>query len=56
MKDGKHTMVALGTASISVFFSMPTEILRQSPPAAAVGIISTMKIPPPPCRHICLHI
>jgi ACS family tartrate transporter-like MFS transporter len=36
------TMVALGTASISVFFSMPTEILSQSAAAAAVGIISTM--------------
>ena len=36
------TMVALGTASISVFFSMPAEILSQSAAAAAVGIISTM--------------
>jgi MFS transporter, ACS family, tartrate transporter len=36
------TMVAIGTASISVFFSMPTEILTQSAAAAAVGIISTM--------------
>lgn len=36
------TMVALGTASISVFFAMPTEILSQSAAAAAVGIISTM--------------
>jgi MFS transporter, ACS family, tartrate transporter len=36
------TMVALGTASISVFFSMPTEILSQSAAAVAVGIISTM--------------
>jgi len=36
------TMVAVGTASISVFFSMPTEILSQSAAAAAVGIISTM--------------
>jgi MFS transporter, ACS family, tartrate transporter len=36
------TMVALGIASISVFFSMPTEILSQSAAAAAVGIISTM--------------
>jgi len=36
------TMVALGTASISVFFSMPTEILSKSAAAAAVGIISTM--------------
>jgi ACS family tartrate transporter-like MFS transporter len=36
------TMVALGTASIAVFFSMPTEILSQSAAAAAVGIISTM--------------
>ena len=36
------TMVALGTASISVFFSMPTEILSASAAAAAVGIISTM--------------
>ena len=36
------TMVALGMASISVFFSMPTEILSQSAAAAAVGIISTM--------------
>ena len=36
------TMVAIGTASISVFFSMPTEILSQSAAAAAVGIISTM--------------
>src|SRR5215467_9539436 len=36
------TMVALGTAGISVFFSMPTEILSQSAAAAAVGIISTM--------------
>ena len=36
------TMVALGTSSISVFFSMPTEILSQSAGAAAVGIISTM--------------
>jgi len=34
------TMVALGTASISVFFSMPTEILSQSAAAAAVGIVS----------------
>ncbi len=34
------TMVALGTASISVFFSMPTEILSRSAAAAAVGIIS----------------
>ena len=36
------TMVALGLASVSVFFSMPTEILSQSAAAAAVGIISTM--------------
>jgi len=36
------TMVAVGTASISVFFSTPTEILSQSAAAAAVGIISTM--------------
>jgi len=36
------TMVAVGIASISVFFSMPTEILSQSAAAAAVGIISTM--------------
>jgi MFS transporter, ACS family, tartrate transporter len=36
------TMVAVGTASISVFFSMPTELLSQSAAAAAVGIISTM--------------
>ncbi|HET7206819.1 MAG TPA: MFS transporter, partial [Terriglobales bacterium] len=36
------TLVALGTASISVFFSMPTEILSQAAAAAAVGIISTM--------------
>jgi len=36
------TMVALGTASISVFFSMPTEILSQAAAATAVGIISTM--------------
>jgi MFS transporter, ACS family, tartrate transporter len=36
------TMVALGTASIPVFFSMPTEILSKSAAAAAVGIISTM--------------
>jgi ACS family tartrate transporter-like MFS transporter len=36
------TLVGLGTASISVFFSMPTEILSQSAAAAAVGIISTM--------------
>ncbi len=36
------TMVALGTSSISVFFSMPTEILSASAAAAAVGIISTM--------------
>jgi ACS family tartrate transporter-like MFS transporter len=35
------TMIAIGTASISVFFSMPTEILSQSAAAAAVGIIST---------------
>jgi len=34
------TMIALGTASISVFFSMPTEILSQSAAAAAVGIVS----------------
>jgi MFS transporter, ACS family, tartrate transporter len=34
--------VALGTASISVFFSIPTEILSQSAAAAAVGMISTM--------------
>lgn len=36
------TMVALGTASIAVFFSMPTEMLSLSAAAAAVGIISTM--------------
>jgi ACS family tartrate transporter-like MFS transporter len=36
------TMVAINTASISVFFSMPTEILSKSAAAAAVGIISTM--------------
>jgi MFS transporter, ACS family, tartrate transporter len=36
------TMVAVGTASISVFFSMPTEILSQSAAAVAVGMISTM--------------
>jgi ACS family tartrate transporter-like MFS transporter len=36
------TIVAIGTTSISVFFSMPTEILSQSAAAAAVGIISTM--------------
>lgn len=36
------TMIAIGTANISVFFSMPTEILSQSAAAAAVGIISTM--------------
>ena len=36
------TVVAVGGASISVFFSMPTEILSQSAAAAAVGIISTM--------------
>jgi MFS transporter, ACS family, tartrate transporter len=35
------TMVAIGVANISVFFSMPTEILSQSAAAAAVGIIST---------------
>ena len=35
------TMVAIGIANISVFFSMPTEILSQSAAAAAVGIIST---------------
>jgi ACS family tartrate transporter-like MFS transporter len=35
------TMIAIGTASISVFFSMPTEILSQSAAAAAVGIVST---------------
>jgi MFS transporter, ACS family, tartrate transporter len=35
------TMVAIGIACISVFFSMPTEILSQSAAAAAVGIIST---------------
>src|SRR5215468_7598382 len=36
------TMVAIGVANISVFFSMPTEILSQSAAAAAVGIISTV--------------
>jgi nitrate/nitrite transporter NarK len=36
------TMVAINTASISVFFSMPTEILSKSAAAAAVGIVSTM--------------
>jgi ACS family tartrate transporter-like MFS transporter len=36
------TMIAIGTASISVFFSMPTEILSQSAAAAAVGVISSM--------------
>jgi len=36
------TVVAVGGAYISVFFSMPTEILSQSAAAAAVGIISTM--------------
>jgi len=36
------TMVAVGIASISVFFSMPTELLSQSAAAAAVGIISTL--------------
>jgi ACS family tartrate transporter-like MFS transporter len=36
------TMVALATSSISVFFSIPTEILSRSAAAAAVGIISTM--------------
>lgn len=36
------TMVALGLANISVFFSIPTEILSQSAAAAAVGIISAM--------------
>jgi len=36
------TMVAVNTASIAVFFSMPTEILSQSAAAAAVGMISTM--------------
>lgn len=35
------TLVAVGNAYISVFFSMPTEILSQSAAAAAVGIIST---------------
>jgi len=35
------TLVAVGIANISVFFSMPTEILSQSAAAAAVGIIST---------------
>lgn len=35
-------MVAVNTASISVFFSMPTELLSKSAAAAAVGIISTM--------------
>jgi len=35
------TMVAMGIASSSVFFSMPTEILSQSAAAAAIGIIST---------------
>jgi ACS family tartrate transporter-like MFS transporter len=36
------TMVAVNTASISVFFSMPTELSSKSAAAAAVGIISTM--------------
>jgi len=36
------TMVAFGIGSVSVCFSMPTEILSQSAAAAAVGIISTM--------------
>ena len=36
------TMIAVGTASISVFFSIPTEILSQSAAAAAVGVISAM--------------
>ena len=36
------TMIAMATASISVFFSIPTEILSRSAAAAAVGIISTM--------------
>ena len=36
------TVIAIGTTSISVFFSMPTEILSQSAAAAAVGIISTV--------------
>jgi len=35
------TMVAIGVACISVFFSMPIDILSQSAAAAAVGIIST---------------
>ena len=36
-----YTMVAVGVASIAVFFSMPTEILSQTAAAAAVGIVST---------------
>jgi len=36
------SMIAIATASISVFFSIPTEILSHSAAAAAVGIISTM--------------
>jgi ACS family tartrate transporter-like MFS transporter len=35
------TMIAMGIAGVSVFFSMPTEMLSQSAAAAAVGIVST---------------